>query len=129
MSRRSPRLPTVEEAVAMWEAEDRAHHLLAKLPRQVAVIASVKVASALAELWEIEAEAMMRRGDPRYVFRSTLAERSWLASAVAACSQNSLWRHCPTVEVQASLETLPPDEAALVACEVARSVCYGERFR
>jgi hypothetical protein len=128
MSRQSPRLPTVEEVVAMWEAEDRAHHLLAKLPRQVAVISSVKVASALAELWEIEAGAMMRRGDPRYVFKSTLEERFWLASAVATCSQNSLWQHCPSEQVQASLETLPPDEAALVAYEVARSVCYGERF-
>ena len=113
----------------MWEAEDRAHRLLAQLPRQVAVVSSVKVASALAELWEIEAEAMMRRGDPRYVFKSTLEERSWLASAVAACSQNSLWQHCPTELVQASLAKLPPDEAAHVAYQVARSVCHGERFR
>jgi hypothetical protein len=129
MSRQSPRFPTVEEVVAMWGAEDRAHHLLAKLPRQEAVISSVKVASALAELWEIEAEAMMRRGDPRYVFKSRLEERSWLASAVAACSQNSLWQHCPTEQVQASLAILPPDEAAHAAYLVARSVCRGERFR
>jgi hypothetical protein len=117
---------SLEELAAEFEAEDCGINYLATLPNEVAVITSVKVTWILEKLWEVEREAMIFRGDPRYVYDSTAKARGWLTSAVAACSKNPLWRSCSVEQFQGLFTQLPPDVAAFIAYRVARYVCRRE---
>jgi hypothetical protein len=128
MSSPSNRVPTLDETLAEWEAEDRAVNYLGTLSHELAVITSVKLKKTLAELWEVEKQAMISRGDPRYVYDTTAEERGWLTSAVAACSKNPLWWSCSVEQVQELFAKLPPDVAAFIAYRVARYECRREEW-
>jgi hypothetical protein len=128
MSRRSLSRQPVEEAVDMMDADWLAREFLAKLPKQVGIVTAIKTAAALAELWEMEKEELIRRGDQEYYFLRTKEERCWVAWAVAKCSKSSLWRQCSIEEARMPFANLSPDAAAWVSFRVARSVSYGEEF-
>jgi hypothetical protein len=114
--------------IAAADAEDRAIRFLTTLPPNVAAVAAIKAAVELAGVWELEKSEMLRRNDPRPVYRSSAQERSWLYSAAARYCADPLWQRCPAAEVRDHLSGLPPDAAALTAYNVARSVCHREEM-
>jgi hypothetical protein len=59
----------LKEAIARAGAEDRALSYLAKFPPKVALRVALNVEQSLAIKWEEEQNDMIRRDDPREVFR------------------------------------------------------------
>jgi hypothetical protein len=105
------------------DAEDRAIGFLATLPGQVAAITAVKAAIELTSQWEVEMREMIRRDDPRSVYRLTSQEFSSLYSLAANYCQDPVWKLCPVDDLKRFLTCLPPDTAAVKAFTVAEWAC------
>ena len=112
------------EALAEMEVEDRAIRHLGSLPHKMAEVTAIKAALDLAANFEIEAREMLRRNDPRPVYKSTEDARSWLRSVTAMYHQDPLW-HAPVDPKYRNLfADLYSDAAAFVAYNVARYVLF-----
>ena len=129
MSRLSSGWTPIAESLARMEAEDRIHNHISRLPREIGVITSVKLAMTLAAVWETEAQALLQRGDRGYAYYSTQEQRFWLKSAHATCSANPLWTFCSVDTLRKMIANISSDTAALVSYRVARSICNGEVFQ
>ena len=99
---------------------DRAVVYLSKFPPQVALATALSVELSLATSWEEEQREMIRQGDPRVVFRITANDMQNLNDALAEIP--------PVVQSDAAAEQhvfdlladFPPDQAWLVAHNVAK---------
>ena len=128
-SDRSHRWPTTKEIAQEKRVERRVRTFLAQISHREAAITSVRVATQLADIWDVEKAAMDDRGDQRLVYHATEEDRRWLASAVAASSLSPIWWSCRHAYVEKMFtEGLPPDVAAFVAYRIALSMCWKERF-
>ena len=112
-----------KSVLAELDIEDRAIRYLANLPDHMAEVTSIKVAAALAILWEAVKDGMLLRGDQRKVYVSTAEERAWLELAVSTYSEDPRWESCPDDALIRTFSALPPDAAAYVAYKAARHIC------
>ena len=126
--RRSKQSRAVDEVIAHFEAEDRAVAYLGKFPPQVALATALSVELSLATSWEDEQSEMMRRDDPREVYRITDDKLQSVKAAFAAIPANVRPDDNAEQYIIDLLADFPLDRAWLVAHKIASWAAFYARI-
>jgi hypothetical protein len=117
--KRSRKSHEMDKRWALLDAEDRAVVYLDKFPPQVALATAVTVEWLKAMKWWIEQSEMIRRNDPREVFRITDDKFREVKAAFFAIPPGVKSDAVAQQHVIDLLANFPPDQAWLIARKVA----------
>lgn len=106
----------LEEGLFEWEVEDQAINFLRDMPALVAASIAVTAARSACDRWEIEKSEMLKRDDPRPVWKFSRNRMVDLEIDTPAVGINEIRAVAHLLSLFANL---PADGAAMVAIIVA----------